>query len=523
MTEARGTWPMTIPAAAQAAAEQWPNQTGLIVGSRTWTFAQLWADARSVASAMLASGVSHGDRVGIWAPNTREWILAALGAQAVGATIVPMNTRFKGIEAADILRRARVRLLFAPADFLDQDYAELIADEDLPDLVETIHLDLAFDAFIARGKGPADPAVDTALAAVGPEDICDIIFTSGTTGRPKGVMTAHCQATHIFGDWAVRVDLRQGDRYLIVNPFFHTYGYKAGWSACLVRGATIVPMATFDVAGVIRQIEENRITFIPGPPTIYQSLLHELSGDKPHDFSSLRVAVTGAAPVPPVLVERMRSELGMQNIVNGYGMTECGCIAMTRQGDDAETVANTCGYPLPGIEVRCVGDDGSDRPTGEAGELWVRGHAVMRGYLDDPVATAEAIDADGWLHTGDIGTIDERGYIKITDRKKDMFITGGFNVYPAEIEALLSNHPAIALVAVVGMADERMGEVGKAYVVLRPGAETPSEAELIAWSRQNMANYKVPRAFAILPDLPRNAAGKVLKTELRSPLPRPLD
>jgi acyl-CoA synthetase (AMP-forming)/AMP-acid ligase II len=186
-------------------------------------------------------------------------------------------------------------------------------------------------------------------------------------------------------------------------------------------------------------------------------------------------------------------------------------------------VANTCGYPLPGIEVRCVGDDGSDRPTGEAGELWVRGHAVMRGYLDDPVATAEAIDANGWLHTGDIGTIDERGYIKITDRKKDMFITGGFNVYPAEIEALLSNHPAIALVAVVGMADERMGEVGKAYVVLRPGAETPSEAELIAWSRQNMANYKVPRAFAILPDLPRNAAGKVLKTELRSPLPRPLD
>jgi acyl-CoA synthetase (AMP-forming)/AMP-acid ligase II len=514
---------MTIPAAAQAAAEQWPNQTGLIVGSRTWTFAQLWADARSVASAMLASGVSHGDRVGIWAPNTREWILAALGAQAVGATIVPMNTRFKGIEAADILRRARVRLLFAPADFLDQDYAELIADEDLPDLVETIHLDLAFDAFIARGKGPADPTVDAALAAVGPEDICDIIFTSGTTGRPKGVMTAHCQATHIFGDWAVRVDLRQGDRYLIVNPFFHTYGYKAGWSACLVRGATIVPMATFDVAGVIRQIEENRITFIPGPPTIYQSLLHELSGDKPHDFSSLRVAVTGAAPVPPVLVERMRSELGMQNIVNGYGMTECGCIAMTRQGDDAETVANTCGYPLPGIEVRCVGDDGSDRPTGEAGELWVRGHAVMRGYLDDPVATAEAIDADGWLHTGDIGTIDERGYIKITDRKKDMFITGGFNVYPAEIEALLSNHPAIALVAVVGMADERMGEVGKAYVVLRPGAETPSEAELIAWSRQNMANYKVPRAFAILSDLPRNAAGKVLKTELRSPLPRPLD
>ena len=515
MTDAMGDWPRTIPGAAKAAAEQWPDVPGLIVGDRTWTFAELWADARSSASAMLASGVGHGDRIAIWAPNTREWILAALGAQTVGATIVPMNTRFKGHEAADILRRARAKLLFAPADFLNQDYATLIAGEDLPDLAETIHLDRDFEAFVARGKGPDDPAVDAVFAQVSPDDICDIIFTSGTTGRPKGALTAHCQATQIFGDWAVRVDLRPGDRYLIVNPFFHTFGYKAGWSACLVRGATIVPMATFDVGAMVRQIEENRITFIPGPPTIYQSLLQELAGDKPRDFSSLRVAVTGAAPVPPVLVERMRAELGMSNIVNGYGMTECGCIAMTRQGDSAETIANTCGYPLPGTQVRCVGEDGQDMPTGEAGELWVRGQGVMRGYLDDPAATAEAIDAEGWLHTGDIGTIDAKGYLKITDRKKDMFICGGFNVYPAEIEAILAKHPAIAQAAVIGIPDERMGELGKAFVVLRAGSEAPSEADLIAWSRDNMANYKVPRTFAILPELPRNAAGKVLKTDLR--------
>lgn len=515
MTETMGNWPTTIPGAAKAAADQWPDGVGLIVGDQRWTYAQLWADARSSASAMLASGVGHGDRVAIWAPNTREWILAALGAQAVGATIVPMNTRFKGGEASDILRRAQVKLLFAPADFLNQDYAALIAGEDLPDLVETIHIDRDFETFVLRGKGADDPAVDDALAKVSPDDICDIIFTSGTTGRPKGALTAHRQATQIFGDWAVRVDLRPGDRYLIVNPFFHTFGYKAGWSACLVRGATIVPMATFDVAAMVRQIEENRITFIPGPPTIYQSLLQELAGDKPRDFSSLRVAVTGAAPVPPVLVERMRTELGMSNIVNGYGMTECGCISMTRQGDDALTVSSTCGVPLPGVEVRCVDDDGRDRPVGEAGELWVRGYGVMRGYLDDPVATAEAVDADGWLHTGDIGTIDERGYLKITDRKKDMFISGGFNVYPAEIEAVLAKHPAIAQAAVIGMPDERMGEQGKAFVVPRAGCEMPAQAELIAWSRENMANYKVPRAFVIVDELPKNAAGKVLKTELR--------
>jgi len=515
MTEALGNWPKTIPGAAKAAAEQWPDLPGLIVGDRTWTFAEIWADARASASAFLACGIGHGDRVAIWAPNTREWILAALGAHIVGATIVPLNTRFKGAEAGDILRRSRAKMLFAPGDFLGQDFAMLIAGEDLPDLVETIHIDSGWDGFVARGRGAGDAAVDAVFARLSPDDICDIIFTSGTTGRPKGALTAHVQATQIFGDWATRVDLRPGDRYLIVNPFFHTFGYKAGWAACLVRGATIVPMTMFDVAEMVRQIEVNRITFIPGPPTIYQMLLQELAGDKPRDFSSLRVAVTGSAPVPPALVERMRSELGMSNIVNGYGMTECGAIAMTQQGDDAEVVANTCGYPLPGIEVRCVGDDGIDQPVGVPGELLVRGPAVMRGYLDDPAATAEAIDAEGWLHTGDIGTIDERGYLAITDRKKDLFISGGFNVYPAEVEKLLTTNPAIAVAAVIGVPDERMGEVGKAFIVLRPGASS-SEAELLKWAREAMANYKVPRSFVIVSDLPRNAAGKVLKTELRA-------
>lgn len=509
-----GTWPATIPGAAKAAAERWPDVPGLIVGERAWTFAEVWADARAAASAMLASGIRNGDRIAIWAPNTREWILAALGAQAVGATIVPMNTRFKGAEAGEILRRARVKILFAPGDFLGTDYAALIAGEDLPDLQEVVRLDQAWDSFIARGKGTQDPAVDAELAKLTGEHICDIIFTSGTTGRPKGALTSHRQAVQIFGDWAVRVDLRAGDRYLIVNPFFHTFGYKAGWAVCFTRGATIVPMPVFDVAETVRQIEQNRISFLPGPPTIYQSLLQELDGGKPRDFSSLRVAVTGAAPVAPALVERMRSELGMSNIVNGYGMTECGAISMTCQGDDAETVANTCGKPLPGIEVRCVDDDGNDLSSGQPGELWIRGHAVMKGYLDDPLATREAIDADGWLHSGDIGTIDDRGYLKITDRKKDMFISGGFNVYPVEVENLLAAHPAINMAAVVGVPDERMGEVGRAFVVLRPGAAV-TEDELLRWARANMANYKVPRSIRIMPDLPRNAAGKVLKTELR--------
>ncbi len=509
-----GSWPETIPASAQAAAQKWPSVIGLIEGGQTWTFAEVWTDARRCASAMLSAGVSTGDRVVIWAPNSRAWILAALGAQIAGAAIVPLNTRFKGQEAADILRRSKAKLALAPQDFLGADYKALLAGEDLPDLQSLIYTDSQFEAFLKNAKGADDPQVDEALQRLSGDDISDIIYTSGTTGQPKGVVCNHRQVMQTFGDWTTRVDLREGDQYLLVNPFFHTFGYKAGWVNCFTRGATIIPMAIFDAAEIVRQIERYRVTFLPGPPTIYVTLLQELAGNKPRDFSSLRVAVTGAAPVAPALVERMREELGMSNIVNGYGMTECGVIAMTRQGDDAETIASTCGYPMPGMEVRCVDEQNLEVPLGEAGEIVVRGPSVMQGYLDDPQATAEIIDADGWLHTGDIGTMDARGYLSITDRKKDMYISGGFNCYPAEIEKLLSAHPSVETAAVIGIPDERMGEVGKAYVVLRPGTQA-DPAAILAWARENMANYKVPRQVSFLDALPRNEGGKVLRATLQ--------
>ncbi|MFN3553317.1 MAG: AMP-binding protein, partial [Novosphingobium meiothermophilum] len=295
--------------------------------------------------------------------------------------------------------------------------------------------------------------------------------------------------------------------------FFHSFGMKVGWVACILAGATAVPMPQFDVNAAIDLIERERITFMPGPPTIFQMLLAERDR-RAWDCSSLRGGTTGAATVPPALVERIRTELGMVDLITAYGMTECVNITTCVPGDDAETIAGTCGKAFPGNEVRIAGPDGSELPRGEAGEILVRGQGVMLGYLDDPAATAEAIDADGWLHTGDVGTMDARGYVRITDRMKDLYISGGFNVYPAEVEKLLAGHPAIAMAAVVGIPDERLGEVGRAFVVLRPGTSA-SEADLIAWSRENMANYKVPRSFIIVDDLPRNASGKVLKTELR--------
>ncbi|RYD66142.1 MAG: fatty acid--CoA ligase [Sphingomonadales bacterium] len=505
-------WPPTIVAAAEQAAARWPASPALIASGRTWTFAELWDEARAAASMMLARGIVPGDRIAVWAPNLPGWIFAALGAQICGAALVPLNTRFKGEEAGDILRRSRTAMLFTVRGFLGIDYPALLAGQVLPDLRETVMLE-DWDAFVSAGRGPDDPAVAAAARAVRAEHVSDIIFTSGTTGVPKGVLTAHGQVTAMFGDWAVRVDLRAGDRYLIVNPFFHTFGYKAGWVACLVRGATIVPQPEFDVAETARLIETYRVSFIPGPPTIYQSLL-AARGDAARDLSSLRVAVTGAAPVPPVLVQRMRDELGMANVVNGYGMTECGAITMTCQGDPPELVANSCGTALPDIELRCVGDDGLDVTSGQPGEILVRGPGVMLGYLDDPVATGEAIDAKGWLRTGDIGTLDANGYLKITDRKKDMFICGGFNCYPAEIESLLCRHSAIEMAAVIGVPDERMGEVGLAFVVLRSGRSVTSE-ELREWARGAMANYKVPRAIEVVDALPRNAAGKVVRAALR--------
>jgi acyl-CoA synthetase (AMP-forming)/AMP-acid ligase II len=275
----------------------------------------------------------------------------------------------------------------------------------------------------------------------------------------------------------------------------------------------MVPMPQFDVKAAIRHIVDDRISFLPGPPTIFQMLLDELEAN-PFDVSSLRGGTTGAATVPPVLIDRIRKELGMVDIITAYGMTECVNITSCRPGDAVDLIAQTCGAAIPGNEVIIADDAGQEVARGETGEILVRGQGVMLGYLDDPEATADAIDAQGWLHTGDVGTMDANGYVRITDRKKDMYISGGFNCYPAEIEKLLAAHPAISMVAVVGIADARMGEVGKAYVVLRPGSEA-SEAELISWARDNMANYKVPRSFAFVADLPRNASGKVLKTELR--------
>jgi acyl-CoA synthetase (AMP-forming)/AMP-acid ligase II len=314
--------------------------------------------------------------------------------------------------------------------------------------------------------------------------------------------------------WAELGGLSSDDRYLVVNPFFHSFGYKAGIVVSLLSGATVVPQAVFDVAEMLRLIDQQQITVLPGAPAIYHSLL-EAPGRHDADLSSLRLAVTGAAVVPVALVERMQTELSFDTVLTAFGMTECVVATMCRPGDPAALVASSCGPVVPGLELR-IARPGSNEPlpAGEEGELLLRGETVMLGYLDDPEATAEAIDTDRWLHTGDIGKVDTQGYLSITDRLKDMYISGGFNVYPAEVEQSLARLDGVVESAVVGVPDERMGEIGKAYVVRRTGA-TITEGEVVAFARQRLANFKVPRQVEFVDELPRNLAGKVLKRELR--------
>jgi HIP---CoA ligase len=529
----------TVPRLVDDAALRHGDTEALVDGEVRLTYAELAPEVDRYARGFVAAGVEAGDRAAMWAPNCAEWMLAALGLLRAGAVLVPLNTRFKGGEAAYIIRNAGASTLVTVRGFLGADYPAMLEGQDTGDLARIVLLrdenDTAtgtatgtaagpvavtgLGSFLQAGEGVDAAASAARAAAVQPDDVSDLIFTSGTTGHPKGAAATHAQSLRTFGTWSSVVGLGAGDRYLVVNPFFHTFGYKAGILACLMAGATVVPEPVFDPAAVMLRIGQERISVLPGPPTLYQTLLADPERSA-HDLSSLRLGVTGAAVVPVELVQAMRDELGFDTVLTAYGLTEsCGTVTMCRRSDPPEVVAATSGRAIPGLEVRAVAE-GCEVAPGEPGEIVVRGYTVMPGYWGNAEATAEAIDDEGWLHTGDIGVLDPEGNVTITDRVKDMFVVGGFNAYPAEIEAILRGHEAVAQVAVVGVPDDRMGEVGCAYIVPTEAAAAGSDSgelgrSILSWSRGAMANYKVPRGVVLVDALPVNASGKVLKRELR--------
>jgi acyl-CoA synthetase (AMP-forming)/AMP-acid ligase II len=554
---------LTIPAAIGSAAGRFGDGLALAEpGGPRITYHQLLQQTRTVARALIAEGVAHGDRVAIWSPNTHIWVFAAFGALSAGATLVPVSTRFTGPEALDVITRSGASVLIVADRFLGADRFAALRTAANAAVAEAAHAGAAAENYPAERLPVAGPlpgqlrlvvrvpmpdatepapsadtedgvigwaelldraeavpasTADERAAAVNPGDVSDIFFTSGTTGRSKGAMTAHHQSLAVARAWAECGGLTSTDRYLVVNPFFHTFGYKAGILACLVSGATLVPQLVYDAGRAMSLVASEGITVLPGPPTIYQTILDHPGRDS-CDLSSLRLAVTGAATVPVALIERMRRELTFESVLTAYGLTEAVVATMCRPGDDPKTVATTSGRAAAGFEVRIAGPDGDEAKPGDPGEVLLRGPNLMLGYLDDDDATRAAIDADGWLHTGDIGRVDADGYLTITDRLKDMYICGGFNVYPAEVEQVLARLDGVAESVVIGVPDERLGEVGKAYIVTRPGFAL-SESAVLAFCRERLAGYKMPRRVVFRDDLPRTPAGKPLKRVLREEPP----
>jgi acyl-CoA synthetase (AMP-forming)/AMP-acid ligase II len=545
--------PPSLCALMEESSKRYGDRLAVIDGPWRLSYADLAEQARTMTRALMASGVQAGDRVAVWLPNTAHWLVAALGAHGAGASLVPMNTRYTGYEAADVLRRTGARVLFLPDRFLGQDYLAALMQAgpvasapgasapvapapgpvgglDRLTLAVRVPVEavdheqvnggqaappgvVSWDHLLARAIQTSEESARARAAQVQADDVADIIFTSGTTGAPKGAVSTHRQTIAVAAAWAERAQATDRDVYMIIAPFFHTFGYKAGWVVALLCGATIVPQLTFNIDRVLEQIERERVTMLPGPPTIFQELLAHPRRDQ-HDLSSLRLVVTGAAMVPVALIERMWTELAIETILTAYGLTEAVVVTMCLPGDDAQTISGTCGCAAADFEIRIAGADGQELGPGDDGEVQLRGPNVMVGYLDDPAATHAAIEPDGWLHTGDIGHLDERGYLTITDRLKDMFTVGGFNVYPAEVENAIMRLDSVIDCAVVGKPDERLGEVGLAFIVTRPGSGLSAQ-DVIAHCRERLANFKVPREVVFVAQLPRNAGGKVLKRELR--------
>ena len=516
---------MTIPALLRDAAALYKDRAALSSSTDgAISYRDLDRRADDVARAMIADGAVPGDRAAIWAPNMWEWVAATVGIQRAGGVMVPLNTRLKGGEVADIIRRGKVSRLFVIGDFLGRSYPEMLRDEAVPDLRRTIVLrgmpqqlgrgEEGWDGFIARGSSTSDAALAEREAGVKPDTLADIMFTSGTTGAPKGALFDHRRSLGGGRAWATISRQNADDRYCVFGPFSHNASYKAGWVAGLMTGSTVYWPDAYDAVSILDLVATNRISVMPAPPTVFQEVLGHPNW-RDWDISSYRFLSTGATVVPIELIKRLRAETTITEITTGYGMTECaGSATHTRPGDPVERVAYTVGMAIEGTELMVVGPDGRAVPTGEAGEVLIRDAKLLIEYLDNPEATRATLDADGWLRSGDVGMLDSAGYLKLTDRLKDMYIVGGFNVYPAEIEKQMSGLPGIHQSAIIGVPDQRLGEVGHAFIVRSAGSTITAE-EVIGWSKANLANYKVPRGVTFVDALPMNATGKVIKFALR--------
>lgn len=513
-----------------------PERDVLRFEGRRFSARETTETATRVARALLALGVRKGDRVALWLPNRPEWIFLEAASALIGAVLVPVNTRYQSGELLDILHQSETSVLFLQDEFLGRSFTDRlvelvpeiraggggrVATEQLPALRVVVCLGrrsspfLGWEEFLELADTVPPAMVREAIAAVQPEDPGFCIYTGGTTGRPKGALLTQAAAVTTECEVGAIAAMSPDDRVLYGAPLTSVFGCCNALLASWTHGACLVLLETFDAAASLEAIERDRCTVIYGVPTMFiMQLEHPRLAVT--DCSSLRTGLIGGAPSPPDLVRAVRERMHVRDLLSGYGMTEtCAVSTIARIGDPPEVIAETVGRPLPGIEVKIVDPQTAGQvPGGGEGEICVRGYNVMREYFKNPAETARALDAAGWLHTGDVGRLRADGNLVITGRTTDMFITGGFNVHPAEVESVLFAHPAVKQAYVVGVPDHRMGEVGAAFVELKEGMTTTG-AELAAFCRDTIAGYKVPKEFRFITDLPMTPLGKVQKFRLR--------
>jgi fatty-acyl-CoA synthase len=514
----------TIGSALRLAASRWAD--GLALVSRhqglRWTWGELDAVVDRVASGLLHLGVERGDRVGIWAPNCAEWTLIQFATARIGAILVTINPAYRVSEVEYALNKVGCSVLVTAARFKSSDYLAMLREigrEKLPDLrnIVTIGGD-AHEGFLpwtSLLREPDAAALAQAESALGPDDAINIQFTSGTTGFPKGATLTHRNILNNGYFTGRTIALTPADRICIPVPLYHCFGMVLGNLAALTSGAAMVyPGEAFDPLAVLQAVEAEGCTALYGVPTMFIAVLGQPALDTT-DVSSLRTGIMAGSPCPVTVMREVIDRLNMHEVTIGYGMTETSPLTtQTATDDPLEERVGTVGRVHPHAEAKIVGPDGQTLLIGEQGEYCSRGYAVMLGYWDDPAKTAEAIDADGWMHSGDLATMDAQGYVRITGRIKDMIIRGGENIYPREIEEYLLTHPHVADAQVFGVNDAKYGEEVCAWVIARAGAALGPD-DILAHCRGQIAHYKVPRHVRVVESFAMTVTGKAQKFEMR--------
>ena len=492
-----------------------------VPSGRRWTYAGLEADVTALALGLLARGIAAGDRIGIWAPNVPEWTVLQYATAKVGALLVNVNPAYRSHELAYVLEQSGMRMLVSAVSHKTSDYRAMV-DEVRPqchDLSEVVYIgESSWDELVAAGSAASTDELAARTATLSPDDAINIQYTSGTTGFPKGATLSHHNILNNGFFVGELVGYTERDRIALPVPFYHCFGMVMGSLAAVSHGAcAVIPSASFDPAATLLAVEQEHCTSLYGVPTMFIAELG-LSDFASYDLTSLRTGIMAGSPCPVEVMKRVVDEMHMSEVAISYGMTETSPVStMTRMDDELARRTGTVGRVMPHLEVKVVDPvTGRTLARGEPGELCTRGYSVMLGYWEQPDKTAEAIDAARWMHTGDLATMDDDGYLSIVGRIKDMVIRGGENVYPREIEEFLYTHPDIADVQVIGVPDPKYGEELMAWIVMRPGAEPLTAQGVRAFCSGRLAHYKVPRYVHVVDGFPMTVTGKIRKMEMRA-------